>query len=118
MTLYFHPTIKITKKGKTSLRRVTVAGVPSTTTEGERVLRLGFAVCSSKDQFVKKVGRTKAEGRAKSEEKSTIISVGNITPRQELGVFLQAAIAGITALGFTVLPKRREETTPSVNTES
>ena len=58
--LYFYGE-KPFKNGKKQLkRRVTIAGVIS---DGN-ILRIGMAECSVKDQFVKKVGRAKAFGRA------------------------------------------------------
>jgi hypothetical protein len=42
-------------------RRFTVAGKPA-----EDHLILGIAICGTKDQFIKKVGRAKANGRLKA----------------------------------------------------
>lgn len=44
---------------------VTVAIVP---TEDRKYLRIGFAVCTPDDQFVKRYGTDKAEGRALSKD--------------------------------------------------
>ena len=109
MTLYFPPTIKLTQKGKTITIRVTVAGVQEEH-NGNIRLRLGFAICSHKDQFVKKVGRAKAEGRALSDTQSTITDLGPIGSRSNpaiLGIFLASAIDHINSLGFTVEPKAK-----------
>ncbi len=105
MTLYFHPTIT-KKKGKLR-RRATVAGVVAEV-EGRPVIKIGVAVCSNKDQFVKKVGRAKAEGRANSSDKGydTITTVAD-DYKAQLKDFLQAAIDALTDLGFNVLPKAK-----------
>lgn len=54
-TLFYH--------GRTpDNRRFTLAGRYGTST----TLSLGISICSEEDQFIKKVGRMKAEGRSKS----------------------------------------------------
>jgi hypothetical protein len=104
--LYFHPTVKGNFNGKPFERRATVAGVPNI----NGTMSLGLAVCSEKDQFVKKVGRAKAEGRALSHEKRTVINVPE-DRKGQLTAFLDAAISGLKSLGYEILPRAKKEIT-------
>lgn len=56
--LFFYSTVKIEHKGQLIERRVAYAGV----VENNKLI-IGEAVCSEKDQFCKKLGRTIALGR-------------------------------------------------------
>lgn len=57
--LFFYSTVKVKHKEQEIERRVAYAGIVKDT-----YIHIGEAVCSEKDQFCKKLGRTIALGRA------------------------------------------------------
>lgn len=84
-TFYFHTphlekgvkNFSESKKLKfTKCARYTVAGIYD---EENHKFYMGMARCSEKDQFVKKIGRIKAEGRAKSNMNKLAIDI----PKEE-----------------------------------
>ena len=89
----FYPT-----KGKLSpLSRVTICGLLNTETN---VLSFGASVCSAKDRFEKKIGRTLAEDRAQNSPLAKVAvtksNIGNVFI--ETALALESRIAGMKNL--------------------
>lgn len=113
-TLYFHPRVVSTdeKKKKKQLRknetrRATVAAVVEPTNDGIE-LRIGMSICSPKDQFVKKYGRTAASGIARSNHPTAVVPLETELEKMT-EFFVKKAIDLLAVYGYEVLPKERKE---------
>jgi hypothetical protein len=79
-------------------RRFTIAGQYYSTMEnGENdIIRLGAALCSESDSFVKKTGRKKAEGRIfargpKGKSYFNLLHLNGAITGNEINIFIEAA---------------------------
>jgi hypothetical protein len=93
--LFFH--------GKTiEGRRFTVAGKP---VDGD--ILLGISICSSQDQFIKKVGRAKANGRMKSSlhNKGFMLTPIESDPKEMIKAFINF-VKNFNNLGVKDLQKK------------
>lgn len=83
--LYFYGEKNAEWKGVTHNRRLCISGVFS-----ENSIKIGVAMCSKKDRFVKAKGRAIAEGRAKGKPIHTIIindNIKGITPSAQFFMY-------------------------------
>lgn len=112
--LYYYATILPSgKRNKPSnLRRIVIAGVLN---ENGDAMHFGVSQCSKKDQFVRKVGRDKAAGFARSNSRRlTTMTVDKNTER--LGEYF------IRSVKFFILPRvgteiPKEKRTGNVSTK-
>ena len=118
-TFFFHPTVTTLYRGKPVTRRATVAAIQDPNvvdSDGNPITHLyptfvfGVSICSDKDQFVKKYGRSSALGKAQSkhpafqlkvEYSDTDLSVAKNANK----FFLDHAIGLLATLGYTVVDK-------------
>lgn len=66
-------------------KKATFAGVINSE---DNQLRIGLSVCSSKDNFCKKIGRLIAEGRA-GKKPVTIINLEGVSPKEYCDKFVE-----------------------------
>lgn len=110
-TFYFHPVV-VKKRKKNKQRRATVAAIFD---EDSQQFKFGVAICSEKDQFLKKYGRDAALGQAWSKNPAWLRSIpeGSLvdtTEQQALTkFFVKAAIDLLDGEGYIVLPKHVKE---------
>lgn len=113
-TFFFHPTVTTQYRGKPVTRRATVAAIQfNQTGKPNPYFVFGVSVCSEKDQFVKKYGRSAALGKAISNKPSLHLEVE--VSETDLSVaknankfFLDTAIILLSELGYMVIDKRTQ----------
>lgn len=89
--LHFYGEKEFTYKGTQIKRRVAISGIR----EGEDVVRVGIAICSEKDQFVKAKGRAISTCRAAGKKPEALLKLfrGKGTTGEQFSAYCKKYLA-------------------------